>query len=64
MPSEYAGLVPQWLENNKSYIKDVFPALPEPWHMAERRKLVTDKTSIVRKSTLYQIRSLLNELLM
>ncbi|KAJ4418575.1 hypothetical protein N0V82_005460 [Gnomoniopsis sp. IMI 355080] len=47
MPSEYAGLVPEWLENNKSYAADVFPTLPEPWHMAERRKLATDKTSIV-----------------
>ncbi|KAJ4386670.1 hypothetical protein N0V93_009568 [Gnomoniopsis smithogilvyi] len=47
MSAEYAGLVPQWLENNKSYVKNVFSNLPEPWHMSERRKLVTDKTSIV-----------------
>lgn len=52
MVSSYGGSVPQWLENNKTYVKDVFPTLPEPWHMAERLKLVNDKASIVRESDL------------
>lgn len=47
MSPSYAGLVPEWLENNKTFAKDVFPTLPTPWHMADRRKLVTDKTTLV-----------------
>lgn len=49
MSSQYAGRLPQWIENNDTYVKDVFPTLPAPWHMVDQRKAVTDKTTLVRE---------------
>lgn len=50
--SSYPGDIPKWLENNKTFAKEVFPSLPQPWHMAQRRFLAKEsgKATLVRKS--------------
>lgn len=52
MSSSYPGNIPNWLEYNKTFVTDVFPSLPQPWHMAERRFLAKEigKTTLIRKS--------------
>lgn len=52
MSSSYPGKIPDWLEYNKTFVTDVFPSLPQPWHMAQRRVLAKEsgKTTLVRKS--------------
>ncbi|KAH8788621.1 carbonic anhydrase [Diaporthe sp. PMI_573] len=37
MSSSYPGNISNWLEYNKTFATDVFPTLPQPWHMAQRR---------------------------
>ncbi|KAK2611018.1 hypothetical protein N8I77_004401 [Diaporthe amygdali] len=39
MTSSYPGKISNWLEANQAFVKDVFPSLPQPWHMAQRRLL-------------------------
>ncbi|KKY32299.1 putative carbonic anhydrase [Diaporthe ampelina] len=49
MSSSYPGKIPEWLGYNKSFVTDVFPSLPQPWYMAERRVLAKEggKTTLV-----------------
>ncbi|KAG8165255.1 hypothetical protein KVR01_005530 [Diaporthe batatas] len=49
MSSSYPGKIADWIEYNKSFVTDVFPSLPQPWHMAERRLLAkeTGETTLV-----------------
>lgn len=49
MSSSYPGNLPSWLESNKAFAVEVFPTLPQPWHMAERRVLAKEsgKTTLV-----------------
>lgn len=53
MASSYPGNIPNWLEYNKTFVTEVLPSRPQPWHMAERRLLAKEigKTTLVRKST-------------
>lgn len=50
--SEYAGNVPQWLENNKIYAQETFPTEPAPFHMADARPFIAaeGKLTATRKS--------------
>lgn len=52
MSSSYPGAIPKWLEDNKTFAAEVFPSLPQPWKMAERRFLAKEsgKATLVRKS--------------
>lgn len=52
MSSSYPGSITKWLEDNKTFTKDVFPSLPQPWHMAQRRFLAKEsgKATLVCKS--------------
>lgn len=49
MSSSYPGNIPNWLENNKTYVEEVFPSLPQPWEMGERRFLAKEsgKTTLI-----------------
>lgn len=51
MSSSYPGNIPDWLEYNKTFVSEVFPSRPQPWHMAQRRVLAkeTGKVTLVRK---------------
>lgn len=52
MSSSYPGNIPKWLEDNKTFATEVFPSLPQPWHMDQRRFLAKEsgKATLVRKS--------------
>lgn len=52
MSSSYPGNIPKWLDDNKTFATQVFPSLPQPWHMDQRRVLAKEsgKTTLVRKS--------------
>lgn len=52
MSSSYPGAIPKWLEDNKTFATEVFPSLPQPWKMDERRFLAKEsgKATLVRKS--------------
>lgn len=54
MSSSYPGNIPNWLEYNKTFVSEVFPSRPQPWHMAQRRVLAkeTGKVTLVRKQSL------------
>ncbi|KAI3400312.1 hypothetical protein diail_3693 [Diaporthe ilicicola] len=49
MSASYPGKIPNWLEYNKTFATEVFPTLPQPWHMAQRRILAkqSGKTTLV-----------------
>lgn len=40
MTSNYSGQLPQFLDNNKKYVSEVFPTLPKPWSMGPQRQMV------------------------
>lgn len=48
---EYAGRVSEWVDNNKTYTKEVFPTLPTPWKMVDSRAPIAaeGKLTAVRK---------------
>lgn len=52
MSSSYPGAIPKWLEDNKTFATEVFPSLPQPWKMDQRRFLAKEsgKATLVRKS--------------
>lgn len=52
MSSSYTGAIPKWLEDNKTFATEVFPSLPQPWKMDERRFFAKEsgKATLVRKS--------------
>ncbi|KAL1878689.1 hypothetical protein Daus18300_001964 [Diaporthe australafricana] len=49
MSSSYPGNIPNWLENNKTYVEKVVPSLPQPWQMGQRRFLAKEsgKTTLI-----------------
>ncbi|KAK7714289.1 hypothetical protein SLS64_004389 [Diaporthe eres] len=49
MSSSYPGNIPKWLDDNKTFATEVFPSLPQPWHMDQRRVLAKEsgKTTLV-----------------